>query len=181
MEKYIALLRGINISGKNKISMKELKEELINLGFQSVFTYLNSGNVIFNSEIEDKNLLKSMIETMIRKKWNFDVPVFVMNQKELEDIFRNTPQWCRKDDKEIYDNIIFILPPVTLDEVYRELGCPNEYEKIEGHSNYIFWSYQLKNYRKSNWWHQTASTSIRQSLTIRTVNTMRKVLEICKQ
>ena len=47
--KYIALLRGINISGKNKIDMKELKKEIENIDFDEVITYLNSGNVIFKS------------------------------------------------------------------------------------------------------------------------------------
>lgn len=46
MDKYIVLLRGINISGKNKISMSELKIELEKLGYSNVITYLNSGNVI---------------------------------------------------------------------------------------------------------------------------------------
>jgi len=54
--KYIALLRGINISGKNKISMGELKSEL-DKKYKNVSTYLNSGNVIFESEIEDKESL----------------------------------------------------------------------------------------------------------------------------
>ena len=49
MMKYIALLRGVNISGKNKIAMKELKSELENYGYLNVTTFLNSGNVIFNS------------------------------------------------------------------------------------------------------------------------------------
>ena len=47
MKRYIALLRGINISGKNKLSMPELKSRLIELGYTDVLTYLNSGNVIF--------------------------------------------------------------------------------------------------------------------------------------
>ena len=45
MGKYIVLLRGVNISGKNKISMQELKEKLSKNGYKNVFTYLNSGNV----------------------------------------------------------------------------------------------------------------------------------------
>jgi uncharacterized protein (DUF1697 family) len=49
MKRYIALLRGINISGKNKISMAELKEYLSEAGYDTVKTYLNSGNVIFMS------------------------------------------------------------------------------------------------------------------------------------
>ena len=54
MKRYIAFLRGINISGKNKISMAELKKGFEELGFQEVKTYLNSGNVIFSSEKDEK-------------------------------------------------------------------------------------------------------------------------------
>jgi len=50
-----------------------------------------------------------------------------------------------------------------------------EIEKVKEYNNYIFWSYDLKNYRKSKWWNKTASTSIRERITIRTANTMRKV------
>ena len=48
-------------------------------------------------------------------------------------------------------------------------------------NNFIFWSYDLKNYRKSNWWNKTASTNISDKITIRTANTMKKVLEICNR
>jgi uncharacterized protein (DUF1697 family) len=57
MKRYIALLRGINVSGKNKISMAELKKGFAELGFAEITTYLNSGNVIFSSVIDDKNVL----------------------------------------------------------------------------------------------------------------------------
>ena len=53
--------------------------------------------------------------------------------------------------------------------------------KIKDYNNSIFWSYDLKNYRKSNWWSKTASTNIKDKITIRTANTMKKVLEICKR
>ena len=66
--KYIALLRGINISGKNKISMSELKLELEKNKYQNVSTYLNSGNVIFESDIKDKNVIKSNIQIMKKYK-----------------------------------------------------------------------------------------------------------------
>ena len=56
--KYSALLRGINISGKNKISMSELKTELENDKYQNVTTYLNSGNVIFESSIDNKETIR---------------------------------------------------------------------------------------------------------------------------
>ena len=53
--KYIALLRGVNLSGKNKIAMSDLKREFTTLGYKKVITYLNSGNVVFKNEIDDKN------------------------------------------------------------------------------------------------------------------------------
>lgn len=59
MKRFIALLRGINISGKNKISMPELKKRLEELDFAEVTTYLNSGNVIFSSTIDDKKCFQT--------------------------------------------------------------------------------------------------------------------------
>ena len=54
-------------------------------------------------------------------------------------------------------------------------------EQIEEYNNCIFWSFDLNNYRKSNWWVKTASTDIKDKITIRTANTMRKILEICQK
>ena len=65
--KYIALLRGVNISGKNKVSMSELKLELEKNKYQNVSTYLNSGNVIFESYIDNKEtIMKEMYKITIR-------------------------------------------------------------------------------------------------------------------
>ena len=177
--KYIALLRGINISSKNKIDMKELKKEIENLDFSEVITYLNSGNVIFKSNIEDKGIIANNIHLMIKNKFNLDIPIFIITMQELEEILEHSPEWWGKNDKEIYNNIIFVIPPTTFKEVFETIGSPNEYEKIQEYKNNIFWSFDLKNYRKSNWWSKTASTEISNSITIRTANTMRKILEIC--
>lgn len=177
--KYIALLRGINISEKNKIAMSELKKEFINLGYKEVTTYLNSGNVIFKSDINDKNAIKNNIQLMIKNKFDFDIPTYVITSQELEELIDHSPEWWGKDNKEVYDNIIFIITPTTYKEVFDTIGSPNEYEKIQEYKNNIFWSFNLKNYRKSNWWSKTASTEISNSITIRTANTMKKILEIC--
>lgn len=61
MQKYIALLRGINVGGKNKISMPELKKTFEGIGFQDVMTYSNSGNIIFSSTIDDGEEIKSAV------------------------------------------------------------------------------------------------------------------------
>lgn len=180
--KYIALLRGINISGKNKISMSELKFVFEHHQYQNVFTYLNSGNVVFESDIEDKEMIRKDIYEMIKNKFNLNIPVFIMTSFELEDLLDHQPKWWQTNNKENYHNLIFIIPPTTSKEVVSELGKINEdLEKIEVYHNSIFWSYDLKNYRKSYWWKKTASSDIKDQITIRTANTMKKVLEICKR
>lgn len=182
MIKYIVLLRGVNISGKNKISMAELKSELKQLKYENIITYLNSGNAIFETSIEDKKLIKENIEKMIKEKFGFDIPIFIMIKSELEDLLNNQPEWWGLDNKEIYNNIIFIIPPTKYEEVYYTLGKPKEgLEKVQEYKNNIFWSYNLKYYRKTNWWSKTASTNIANTITIRTANTMKKVLELCNR
>ena len=179
--KYIALLRGINISGKNKISMGELKSEL-EKKYKNVSTYLNSGNVIFESEIKDKEMIMNDIYQIVKNKFDLEIPVFVMTTDELEDILNHKPEWWGTDNKEIYDNLIFIIPPTKYEDVYNAIWEPKQdIEKIEVYKNSIFWSFDLKNYRKSNWWVKTASTNIKDRITIRTANTTKKVLEICKK
>ena len=89
--KYIALLRGINISGKNKISMSELKSELENNKNQNVTTYLNSGNIIFESSIDNKETIMKDINKIINDKFNLEIPVFIMTTSELENTLNHTP------------------------------------------------------------------------------------------
>ena len=93
MKRYVALLRGINISGKNKISMAELKKEFEKLAFEEVKIYLNSGNVIFSSSENDPKRFTSQIEGMIKNQFDLDIPVFVISREALEDILHNAPEW----------------------------------------------------------------------------------------
>lgn len=176
MRRYIAFLRGINISGKNKVPMAELKKSFENQNFSQVKTYLNSGNVIFSSDEDRLDRLTEQIETMLKNQFGFDVPVFVISKEELDTLLNNAPDWWGNDDKEVYDNLIFILPPVTFREVFCAIGEPKEaFEKIEPYKNAVFWSFSRKDYQKTNWWSKTASASVSHKLTIRTANTVRKV------
>lgn len=179
LNKYIILLRGINISGKNKISMDELKQELENHNYQNVITYLNSGNIILSSD-KEKEFIMNDIHLIIKKRFNLDIPVYVISSLELKDILVHNPEWWGTNNKAIYDNIIFVIPPMTCEEVYSTVGEPKEsIDMIQEYNNIIFWSYDLNNYRKSNWWIKTTSTSIRNQITIRTANTIKKILELC--
>ena len=179
MKRYIALLRGINISGKNKIPMSELKTSFIELGFTEVTTYLNSGNVIFSSDIDDNDALSNIIKLLIKDRFELDIPIFVISQELLEDIVTHAPDWWGDDNKEVYDNLIFLIPPLSYDEFFEELGNPKgEYENTQHYKNAVFWSFSRKDYQKTNWWSKTASSNISGKITIRTANTTRKIVSM---
>lgn len=177
MKRYVALLRGINISGKNKISMAELKKNFSENDFTEVTTYLNSGNVVFSSTIEDKNKLSNKITSLIKEQFKLDIPVSVILQEELKQLLSNAPVWWGNNNKEIYDNIIFLMPPLSYEKYYSEIGEPNEeYEKVLNYKNVVFWSFSRKYYQKTNWWSKTAKAKISNNITIRTANTVRKII-----
>lgn len=176
MKRYIALLRGINISGKNKVVMVELKKEFENLMFEDVKTYLNSGNVLFSSEEENIEKITKQIEEMLKKNYDFEIPVFVLEQEKLKDILEHAPLWWGSNEKMIYDNLIFIIPPLSFKEVFEEIGeAKVGLEKIQNYKDVIFWSFSRKDYQKTNWWSKTANTNVSKKLTIRTANTVRKI------
>ena len=177
MKRYIAFLRGVNISGKNKVPMDELKRCFEELDFSEVKTYLNSGNVAFSSDEDNIEVLTSQAEMIINRQFGLDIPVFVISKEKLEDILQNAPEWWGDEKKEIYDNLIFIMPPATFAEVWGEIGEPKEeLEKIKEYRETVFWSFSRKDYQKTNWWSKTASANISSKLTIRTANTVRKIV-----
>ena len=178
--KYIILLRGINISGKNKISMSELKIELEKV-YQNVITYLNSGNIILESS-EKKEEIIIKIKSILKNKFHLEIPIYIIEYEKLKELINHQPSWWDTKDKNIYDNVIFILQPLTTKEVIEQIGEPSkDIDKIEPYEEIIFWSYHLKYYQKSNWWKKTATLSIKDNLTIRTANTIKKVLEYCEK
>ena len=172
MKRYIALLRGVNVGGKNKISMVELKQGFEALGFTEVRTHLNSGNVIFSGEEAEAG----RIQEMIRERFGLDVPVLVVARDWLEDILRDAPDWWGGDEKEIYDNLILVLPPATAGEIAEKFGEPTEeLERVCVRAGAIFWSFDRKSYAKCSWWKKSASPGIGETITIRTANTVKKL------
>lgn len=179
MKRYIVLLRGINVGGKNKIPMSELKKGFMELEFAEVATYLNSGNVIASSAYEDVSNLSERIRQMIKDRFGLDIPVFIVLQEHLKECLNNAPDWWGDDGKDIYDNLILMIPPLTYEAFYDEIGNPKEeYEKVCNYKDVIFWSFSRKDYQKTNWWSRTASGDVRDKITIRTANTVRKIVEM---
>ncbi len=91
MQIYIAILRGINVSGQKIIKMAELRDHLSSLGFANLTTYIQSGNIVFQTESEKNYLLEDKIHQNIKKNYGFEVPVIVRSQAEWKRIIDRFP------------------------------------------------------------------------------------------
>ena len=91
MTTYIALFRGINVGGKNKLPMKDLVATLENVGCQDVATYIQSGNAVFQSEEQDASLLSETIEAAIREQHGFEPLVLLLTSEEMGRVMGSNP------------------------------------------------------------------------------------------
>jgi len=88
--KYVAFFRGINVGGRNKVKMSELSQLYIGLGFQNVETYIQSGNVIFTSDMEQR-LLTPKIEQAFEEQFGFHSAVVIRSDTEITNIVDSLP------------------------------------------------------------------------------------------
>ena len=91
MTTFISILRGINVGGKNQLRVDALRQLSINLGFSNVQSYIQSGNVLFQSNESDPQIVKEIIKKKIFDIFNFNVPVIVLNVEELKTIIQLNP------------------------------------------------------------------------------------------
>jgi uncharacterized protein (DUF1697 family) len=84
MMTYIALFRGINVGGKNRLPIKDLVAALEDLGCQDVVTYIRSGNAVFQNEEQDAALLSETIEAAIKERHSFEPRVLLLASEEME-------------------------------------------------------------------------------------------------
>lgn len=91
MNTYIALLRGINVGGKNSLPMKELVAILEDLGGQGVRTYIQSGNAVFQSEEKDPAQLSRQLAAAIKQGWGFEPHVLILGVADIEKALAENP------------------------------------------------------------------------------------------
>src|SRR5512133_2788415 len=88
---YLAMLRGINVGGKNKLPMKELAEIFVEAGCIDVRTYIQSGNVVFSADPERLELLPLAVTAAIAERTGYQIPVVLRTAEQMEDVIRNNP------------------------------------------------------------------------------------------
>ena len=91
MDTYVALFRGINVGGKNSLPMRELVSIIESLGASDVRTYIQSGNVVFQSARKSVSSLAKRIATEVRDRYSFEPYVFVMSLAKIEAAIKKNP------------------------------------------------------------------------------------------
>lgn len=177
MTKYIALLRGVNVGGNNKIAMSELKTAFEKQGFQNVRTYINSGNVIFESTL-DEMTAKIACEDLIKESFSLSIIVGIISADELRDALTYAPTWWGSDPESKH-NALFVIPPMTAAQVCNHIGeVKPEYEKVAHFGKVIFWSAPLATFSRTRWSKIVQNKAAYNAVTIRNANTTKKLAEL---
>lgn len=92
--RYVALLRGLNVGGANKVSMAELKNAFEVAGMLAVRTYINSGNVLFSTDIEDRGQLIDLLQQAIQEHSGVSTDVQLRTEEEIAAVVGAIPAEC---------------------------------------------------------------------------------------
>lgn len=176
---YVALLRGINVGGKNKIEMKKLKETFESVGMKSVITYINSGNVIFEDLKHTKADIISILEEAIYEAFTLNIKVLILSINDLSVIIDTIPNYW-ENDKDMKSDVLFLWEEVDDETVLNELVIKPTIDTVLYVAGAILWSVDKKNVTKSGIMN-LASMKLYKKMTIRNVNSTRKIYTLMQE
>jgi uncharacterized protein (DUF1697 family) len=172
---YIALLRGINVGGKNIIKMAELKKVFEKMGLCDVKTYIQSGNVLFKSN-EDEESLRKKIECEIEESFGFSVSVVLRSAAELEQIILNCPF---SKEESLYVSLMTHVPSKENIERLNVYQSESEEYKIVGREVYLLFRNSIRNSKLANNLQKLdVPTTVRNWNTINKLVTLSKNMEV---
>ena len=178
MNKRIAILRGINVGGRRKILMADLKKLFHALGFAAVQTYIQSGNVIFNSTGKEDNItIAANIEQAIAKKYGFDVPVIVRTVGQWQEAIASNPFFKKKDADVERLHLTFLkeVPePDKLEVIQAFDYSPDKFELVDNNI-FVFCSGKYSDSKLSNTFFES---KLKQPATTRNWKTVLKLMEL---
>ena len=173
---YVALLRGINVGGSNKVSMAELKAVFENAGMASARTYINSGNVIFSSRLRARTKLVATLEAAIADHFGFEIRVVVRDIERMTALVKAIPRgW--KDDQSERCYVMFLLPEVDRSSIVNDLTVKPDLDDVLYASGAIIWRVDRKDITRSGMT-KLMGTPLYKQMTIRSINTTRKLLQL---
>ena len=171
--KYAALLRGINVGGNNKVPMKQLIQLFEEAGFTNVSTYINSGNIFFESQKANKVAVLEVVSATLRREFEFDIPVLVKSHEELVSIAAAIPTEWTNDDQQKTD-IAYLFPEADNPQVLTQLPFDQQYINVLYVQGALIWNLHRDNYTKSKL-NKIVGSKIYKLMTVRNVNTARRL------
>jgi len=180
METYIAILRGINVSGQKSIKMADLKTHLEEMGYHKVETYIQSGNVVFDHETSPPQDLAKDIEEKIFEKYGFQVPTIVKLPSELEHTLGHNPflQDPRKDPNRMYVTFLSEAPSsISMAKVENIDHSPEEFV-LDGANIYLF---APLGYGRAKMNNNFFENKLKVAATTRNWKTVNKLAEMAKE
>lgn len=172
--KYIALLRGVNVGGNNKVEMKRLKALFESLGCTGVSTYISSGNVFFES-IETREDLQKKAETVLKNEFGFNIPLLIKTKLEMQKIADAIPRTWRNDSEQKTD-VAYLFNEIDSEETVNILPVKKELINTKYVKGAIIWNVNRKDLNKSRL-AKIVSHKLYKSMTVRNVNTARYLAE----
>jgi uncharacterized protein (DUF1697 family) len=176
---YVALLRGINVGGKNVVSMKALKASFEGLRFQDVRTYINSGNVLFRAGEPDPRKLEDRIDRMLTAEYGLKGKTVVRTAAEMARLVKTIDKTWGADPEWRY-NVAFLRHTIDSKRILEGVETRPEFESIVYCPGTLLWSARIDMPGRTAMF-KVARESKDQEMTVRNVNTTRKLLELMRQ
>ena len=171
---YISFLRGINVGGKNSIKMSDIQSITKKCGYTNVSTYIQSGNILFETRQTDTQKISKTIENAILDALKIDAPVVTITRNQLESVVESAPaQWKSKSDIRRY--IAFLYPPLTSEEAKKYVKINQDVDTLDTGKHVLYLTTILSGLTKSSFT-QLIKTPIYKQMTIRNYNTIKKIL-----
>jgi uncharacterized protein (DUF1697 family) len=177
--KYIGLLRGINVGGNSLIKMIELKAAFEKSGYTNVVTYINSGNVIFESDEKDVGKITKTLEKNLSQEFGMPLRVVVRSYNELQEIVSNVPS-CWTDGSDVRKYISFILEPSNAKDIAQEIDLREGVDELKIGKQVLYMTTKMSGLTKSGFI-KMIGKKIYKEMTMRNFNTVEKVLGIMEK
>lgn len=172
---YAALLRGINVGGNNMIKMIELKKAFEQCGFTKVQTYINSGNVLFESEQSPATIV-DILEKELSKKFHYSAKIVLRSREELVAVINEVPaEWKKSHDLRCY--VAFVKDHLTPSDVVKDIQVNDAVDAIKIGKHVIYMSTKLSGLTKSVFT-KLIGKKVFQDITIRNYNTTKKIFSL---
>jgi uncharacterized protein (DUF1697 family) len=176
---FVALLRGVNVGGNNMISMSSLKKSFESAGFSDVSTYINSGNIIFQTKETDARKLEKRIEQMLSAEYRLGSKVVVRSLAEMKKLVESLPPGWDGDSRWRY-NVMFLRHTIDSEKTLDDLPFKGDVEEICYRPGTLLWRAEANEVTRSNM-QKLSSRKIFQDMTVRNLNTTKKLLQLMEK